>query len=99
MRELSTGLALGSGWRCQQEQTTFDAFLEPLKHLEGPMLAVRSDKQTGLVPAVATVCPHRHHQLCHAPSLRHRAEPIAEADAACKGALRPSATQHGGYLV
>jgi hypothetical protein len=99
MRELSTGLTLRSGWRCQQEQTTFDAFLEPLKHLEGPMLAVRSDKQTGLVPAVATVCPHRHHQLCQAPSLRHRAEPLAEADAACKGALRPRVRQHGGSLL
>ena len=55
IRDLSTGLTLRSGWLAQQDQTTFEAFLAPLKHLEWPILAVLSDKQTGLVPAVATV--------------------------------------------
>jgi hypothetical protein len=55
LRALSTGLTLRRGWLCQQDQTTFAAFLEPLQHREWPMLAVLSDKQTGLVPAVATV--------------------------------------------
>ncbi len=55
IRELASGLTIRSGWLCQQDQTTFEAFLEPLKHLEWPILAVRSDKQTGLVPAVAAV--------------------------------------------
>jgi hypothetical protein len=55
IRELSTGLTLRSGWLGQQDQTTFEAFLEPLKHLEWPILAVLSDTQTGLVPAVAAV--------------------------------------------
>jgi hypothetical protein len=99
IRELSTGLTLRSGWLCQQDQTTFEAFLEPRKHLEWPILAVLSDKQTGLVPAVATVFPHRHHQLCQAHSLRNLAEPLAEADAAFKGELRQRVRQHVGFLI
>ena len=55
IRELSRGLTLRSGWLCQQDQPTFEAFLAPLKHLEWPILAVLSDKQTGLVPAVPPV--------------------------------------------
>jgi Transposase, Mutator family len=99
MRELSTGLTLRSGWLCQQDQTTFEAFLEPLKHLEWPILAVLSDKQTGLVPAVAAVLPHRRHQLCQAHYLRNLAEPLAEADAAFKGELRQRVRQHVGHLI
>ncbi len=99
IRELSTGLTLRSGWLCQQDQTTFEAFLEPLKHLEWPILAVLSDKQTGLVPAVATVFPHSRHQLCQAHYLRHLAEPLAEADAAFKGELRQRVRQHVGHLI
>jgi hypothetical protein len=99
IRELSTGLTLRSGWLCQQDQTTFEAFLEPLKHLEWPILAVLSDKQTGLVPAVATVLPHSRHQLCQAHSLRNLAEPLAEADAAFKGERRQRVRQHVGHLI
>ena len=51
------GLTLRSGWLSQQDQPTFEAFLRPLKSLEWPILAVLSDKQTGLMPAVATVLP------------------------------------------
>src|SRR6266478_5939846 len=99
MRELTSGLTLRSGWLCQQDQTTFEAFLEPLKHLEWPILAVLSDKQTGLVPAVAAVLPHSRHQLCQAHYLRNLAEPLAEADAAFKGALRKSVRQQVGHLL
>jgi hypothetical protein len=53
IRELSSGLTLRSGWLTQQDQTTFEAFLKPLKQLEWPILAVLSDKQTGLRPALA----------------------------------------------
>jgi Transposase, Mutator family len=97
--ELSTGLTLRSGWLCQQDQTTFEAFLEPLKHLEWPILAVLSDKQTGLVPAVAAVLPHSRHQLCQAHYVRNLAEPLAEADAAFKGELRQRVRQHVGHLI
>src|SRR5439155_7118937 len=61
--------------------------------------AVRSDKQTGLVPAVATVCPHSRHQRCQAHSLHNLAEPLAEADAACKGELRQRVRQHVGHVI
>ena len=45
IRELSSGLNLRSGWLCQQDQPTFEAFLEPLQYLEWPILAVLSDNQ------------------------------------------------------
>ena len=99
IRELSSGLTLRSGWLCQQDQPTFEAFLAPLKHLEWPILALLSDKQTGLVPAVATVFPHIRHQFCQAHYLRNLAEPLAEADAAFKSALRQSVRQQVGDLL
>jgi Transposase, Mutator family len=99
IRELSSGLTLRSGWLCQQDQPTFEAFLAPLKHLEWPILAVLSDKQKGLVPAVATVFPHIRHQFCQAHYLRNLAEPLAEADAAFKSALRQSVRQQVGDLL
>jgi hypothetical protein len=66
IRALTSGTTLRSGWLAQQDQPTFEAFLQPLTHLEWPILAVLSDKQPGLVPAVATVCPKSHHQFCQA---------------------------------
>jgi hypothetical protein len=99
IRELSSGVTLRSGWLCQQDQPTFEAFLAPLKHLEWPILAVLSDKQTGLVPAVATILPHSRYQFCQAHYLRNLAEPLAEADAAFKGALRQTVRQQVGDLI
>jgi len=99
IRDLSSGLTLRSGWLCQQDQPTFEAFLEPLKHLEWPILAVLSDKQTGLVPAVATVLPHSRHQFCQAHYLRHLADPLAEADAAFKGELRKTVREQVGDVI
>jgi hypothetical protein len=99
LRARSPGLPRRSGWRCPQEQTTCAAFLAPLQHFAGPMLAVRSDKPTGLGPAVATVFPHSRPHLCPAPSRRPRAEPLAEAEAACQGALRHRVRQHVGHVL
>jgi Transposase, Mutator family len=99
IRELTSGCILRSGWLAQQDQPTFEAFLQPLAHLEWPILAVLSDKQTGLVPAVATVFPHSHYQFCQAHYLRNLAEPLAEADAAFKGALRHVVRQRVGDLI
>src|SRR5262249_10771797 len=99
IRELSSGLTLRSGWLCQQDQPTFEAFLEPLKRLEWPILAVLSDKQKGLVPAVAAVLPHSRHQFCQAHYLRNLAEPLAEADSACKGELRSTVREHVGDVL
>jgi hypothetical protein len=99
IRELSSGLTLRSGWLCQQDQSTFEAFLEPLKHLEWPILAVLSDKQTGLVPAVATVLPHSRYQFCQAHYLRNLAAPLAEADTAFKGELRQAVRAQVGDVI
>ena len=88
IRDLSTGLTLRSGWLAQLDQPTFEAFLAPLRQLEWPILAVLSDKQTGLVPAVATALPKSRHQFCQVHYLRNLAEPLAAADAAFKGELR-----------
>ncbi len=99
IRELSSGLTLRSGWLCQQDQPTFEAFLEPLKHLGLPILAVLSDKQKGLVPAVAEVLPNSRHQFCQAHYLRNLAEPLAEADAAFKVALRQTVREQVSDVI
>jgi hypothetical protein len=99
IRDFSTGLTLRSGWLAQQDPPTFEAFLAPLKHLEWPILAVLSDKQTGLVPAVASVLPTSRHPFCQAHYLRHLAAPLAEADAAVKVELRQTVRQHVGDLI
>src|SRR5438876_4949316 len=99
IRELSSGLTLRSGWLYQQDQPTFEAFLEPLKHLEWPILAVLSDRQTGVVPAVATVLPNSRYQFCQAHYLRNLAEPLAEADAAFKSELRKTVREPVGDVI
>src|SRR5262245_22293910 len=99
MRDLSTGLTLRSGRLTQLDQPTFEAFLAPLRRLEGPILAVLSDKQTALVPAVATALPGSRHQRCQAHYLRNLAEPLAAADAVFKGELRQAVRQQGGDLM
>jgi hypothetical protein len=96
IRARSTGLTWRRGWLCQQEQPPVAAFLEPRQHLEWPSLAGLSDKPTGLVPAVATVLPHRRHPCCQAHYLRNLADPLAEAEAACKGELRKTVRAHVG---
>jgi hypothetical protein len=99
IRELTSGLTLRSGWLCKQDQPTFEAFLRPLKLLEWPILAVLSDKQTGLMPAVRTVFPNSHYQFCQAHYLRNLAEPLAEIDSAFKVDLRKAVRQHVGNLI
>jgi hypothetical protein len=99
IRDLSPGLTLRSGWLAQLDQPTFEAFLAPLRHLEWPILAVLSDKQTGLVPAIATVLPHSRHQFCQAHYLRNLAEPLAAADTAFKSALRKTVREQVGALL
>jgi len=99
IRDLSTGLTLRSGWLAQLDQPTCEVFLAPLKHLEWPILAVLSDKQTGLVPAVATILSNSRHQFCQVHYLRNLAEPLAEADAAFKGELRKTVREQVGALL
>ena len=99
IRELLTGLALRSGWLSQQDHTTFEAFLEPVAQLPWPILAVLSDKQKGLLPAVDKVLPHSQHQFCQGHYLQNLAEPLAEADEAFKVELRKTIRQEVGDLI
>jgi hypothetical protein len=99
IRELTSGLTLRSGWLAKQDQPTFETFLRPLKQLEWPILAVLSDKQTGLMPAVRTVFPKSRYQFCQAHYLRNLAEPLAETDAAFKVNLRKAVRQQVGDLI
>ena len=99
IRELTSGLTLRSGWLSKQDQLTFEAFLRPLKQLKWPILAVLSDKQTGLMPAVKTVFPKSHYQFCQAHYLRNLAAPLADTDSAFKLELRKAVRQHVGGLI
>ena len=99
IRDLLSGVTLRSGWLSQQDQCTFEAFLKPLQHLEWPILAVLSDKQKGLVPAVATLFPNHPPQFCQAHDLRNLAEPLAETDSAFKVDLRQAVRHQVGDLI
>jgi len=99
IRELLTSLTLRSGWLSQQDQATFEVFLGPLAQLPWPILAVLSDKQKGLVPAVSVVLPHSQHQFCQGHYLKNLAEPLAEADEAFKVELRKAIRQEVGALI
>jgi len=99
IRELLTGLTLRSGWLKRQDQTTFETFLRPLLELNLPLLSVLSDKQRGLVPAVATVFSGTAHQFCHGHYLGNLAEPLSDADSAFKVALRKAVRQEVGELI
>src|SRR6266480_4117433 len=99
IRERTSGLTLRSGWLSQQDHTPFEAFLQPLTQLEWPILAVLSDQQTGVMPAVTKVLPASRYQFCQAYYLRNLAEPLAEADAAFKVDLRKAVRQQVGDLI
>jgi hypothetical protein len=99
IRELLTGLSLRSGWLSRFDQTTFEAFLQPLSQLPWPILAVLSDKQKGLLPAVTEVLPDVLHQFCQAHFLKNLAEPLAAADSTFNVELRKAVRQEVGLLI
>ncbi len=99
MRELTTNLTLRSGWLSRVDQDTFEAFLEPLQKLDWPVLAVMSDKQSGLLPAVAAMLPNALHQFCQPHYLRNLAEPVADCDSTFKVALRKAIRAEVGDLI
>ncbi|MFQ5616576.1 MAG: transposase [Anaerolineales bacterium] len=99
IRELLSGLTLRSGWLNRQTQAAFEDFLAPLDKLEWPILAVLSDKQTGLEQAVAEKFPNSRHQLCQAHYLRNLATPLSEADAAFKSQVRKAVRGQVGELI
>lgn len=100
IRELLTGLTLRSGWLSKFDHSTFETFLTPLTTaLPGPVVAVLSDKQRGLIPAIATVFPQAQHHFCHAHYLKNLAEPWAALDSAFKVELRKAVRQAVGPLI
>lgn len=99
MRDLLTGVVLRSGWLSRQDQATFEGFLQPLCTLAWPIRAIVSDKQRGLVPAIATVLPTTPHQLCQIHYLRNLAEPLAVVDSALTVTLRQAVRQELGPLL
>jgi len=88
IRELLSGVTLRSGWMSQQNQAAFVHFLQPIADLGLRVTAVMSDKQNGLLPAVAEVFPQARHAFCQSHYLRNIAIPVAEADEAMKMLLR-----------
>jgi hypothetical protein len=99
VRELQSGLTLRSGWLSQQDQGTFERFLQPIHDLKLRVAGIISDKQRGLVPAIAVVFPQAQHSFCQMHYLKNAAEPVAEADQDMKIALRQRVRTEVGLLI
>jgi len=99
VRELQTGLTLRSGWLSQQDQGTFERFLQPIHDLKLAVAGIISDKQRGLVPAIAVVFPQAKHSFCQMHYLQNAAAPVAEADQNMKVVLRQQVRTEVGLLI
>lgn len=99
VRELQTGWTLRCGWLSCEDETTFVEFLRPIADLQLPVKAVLSDKQRGLLPAVATVFPQARHAFCQLHYLKNVAVPVAEADEQMKITLRQQVRAEVGDLI
>jgi hypothetical protein len=99
VRELHSGITLRSGWMSQQDQGAFVNFLLPIAALGLPVTAVMSDKQRGLVPAIAEVFSSAKHSFCQMHYLGNAAEPMSAADEAMKIELRQGVRQEIGALI
>ncbi|MEK7742035.1 MAG: transposase [Nitrospirota bacterium] len=99
VRELHSGITLRSGWMSQQDQSAFVNFLQPIAEMGLTVAIVMSDKQRGLVPAIAEVFSSAKHSFCQTHYLGNAAEPISEADEAMKIELRQGVRQEIGALI
>lgn len=99
VRELQTGLTLRSGWLSQQDETTFINFLQPIADWGLQVIAVMSDKQRGLEPAVPVVFRQAKHSYCQMHYLKNAAEPVADEDETMKVALRKRVRSEVGDLI
>jgi len=99
VRELHSGITLRSGWMSQQDQSAFVNFLQPIAAMGLPVTAVMSDKQRGLVPAIAEVFSSAKHSFCQMHYLGNAAEPMSKADEAMKIELRQGVRQEIGALI
>ena len=99
VRELQTDWTLRCGWMERQDEQAFIEFLRPIADLQLMVKAIISDKQKGLLPAVAVVFPHAKHGWCHSHYFKNAAEPVAKADEAMKSALRKNVRAEIGALL
>jgi rRNA maturation protein Nop10 len=99
VRELQVELTLRSGWLSGQDQGTFVNFLQPIADLGLRVVAVMSDKQRGLEPAVPIVFPHAKHGLCQMHYLKNAAAPVADEDETLKVTLRKRVRSEVGDLI
>jgi len=99
VRELQTGVTLRCGWLSQEDEPTFVNFLAPIRETGWRVVAILSDKQRGLVPAVAAVFPGIKHAFCQMHYLKNAAAPIAKADEEMKVTLRKSVRRAVGGLI
>jgi hypothetical protein len=99
IRELHEGWTLRSGWLSNQDEATFVAFLQPLAALGLSVQVVLSDKQRGLLPAVAHVFPQAQHAWCQLHYLQNAAAPVAALDEQMKIALRQGVRAEVGELI
>lgn len=99
VRELYTNLTIRSGWLGGQDQTTFEAFLEPIAALNFNVTSIISDKQRGLLPAIKTIFPNTAHAFCQAHYLKNIAEPVAGVDEGLKMSLRKNVRSEVGDLI
>lgn len=99
VRELRSGITLRSGWMSQQDQGAFVNFLQPIAKLGLPVTAVMSDKQRGLVPAIAEVFSSAKHSFCQLHYLGNAAELLSAADEAMKIELRQGVRQEIGAII
>jgi hypothetical protein len=99
IRELHQGWTLRSGWLSNQDEATFVAFLQPLADLGLPIKALLSDKQRGLLPAVARVFPQTPHAYCQLHYLQNAAAPVAALDEQMKIVLRQAVRAEVGALI
>ena len=80
VRDLFTGLTLHAAWLPVVDEATLKRFLAPVAALGYPVLAVISDKETGLPEAVSATWPGVPHQYCQAHYLKNVAEPLYTQD-------------------
>ena len=99
VRELLSGITLRSGWMSQQDENAFVNFLRPIAELGLRVRAVLSDKQSGLLPAVAEVFPKTPHAFCQMHYLQNVALPLAEADEALKVRVRQEIRESLGEWI
>jgi hypothetical protein len=99
VREMRSGITLRSGWMSEQDQGAFVNFLQPIAALGLPVTEVMSDKQRGLVPAVAKVFSSAKHSFCQMHYLSNAAEPMRVADEAMKIDLRQGVREQVGDLI